>query len=63
MIGDQPDGDMNVTFNPSIDVPGHGKGAIIINYIMKGGVRKGIHFSGTSRTAYLPNNKEGKEVL
>ena len=63
MKGDQPEGNMDVTFDKFRDIPGHGKGAIVINYHMKGGYRNGKSFAGTSRTAYLPDNKEGREVL
>jgi deltex-like protein len=63
MTGDQPDGTMDVSYQKIAEIPGHGKGAIVINYHMKGGSRNGKHFSGTSRTAYLPDNKEGQEVL
>ena len=63
MTGDQPDGKMDVTVNHSLTLPGHGKGAIIINYYMNSGRRNGVNFSGTSRTAYLPDNEEGREVL
>jgi len=41
----------------SMNIPGHGKGAIMIQYRMKSGSRNGEHFSGTSRVAYLPDNK------
>ncbi len=57
MMGDQPDGSMNVQVNPSTKIPGHGNGAIIITYNMRGGHRNGVAYTGTSRTAYLPDNK------
>lgn len=63
MIGDQPEGEMRESVDPSMNVPGYGKGAITINYIMKSGHKNGKYYSGTSRTAYLPNDKEGNEVL
>ena len=62
-MGDQPDGDMKISVDPYSSLPGHDKGVITINYYFKGGVRNGVNFSGTSRNAYLPDNKEGKEVL
>jgi deltex len=37
--------------------------AIQINYRLHSGVKEGVPFSGTSRTAFLPNNKDGQEVL
>lgn len=30
---------------------------------MSSEMRNGISYSGTSRTAYLPDNQEGREVL
>ena len=36
---------------------------ITIDYRIPHGTKNGVRFSGTNRTAYLPNNKEGKEVL
>lgn len=38
-------------------------GTIVINYSMASGKRGDIQFPGTHRTAYLPDNKEGNEVL
>lgn len=60
MKGDQPEGTMDVNFDKHTDIPGHGKGAITIHYRMKSGLRNGISYHGTSRTAYLPDNKEGR---
>lgn len=57
MIGDQPDGQMKVSFDPSRNVPGYGKGLITIYYLMKSGYRDGVLYSGTARTAYLPDDK------
>ena len=34
-------------------------GTIVIHYSMHSGKKGDIHFSGTHRTAYLPNNVEG----
>lgn len=63
MVGDQPDGQMKVTFDSSATVPGYGKGVITIKYFMMSGFRNGVIYPGTSRTAYLPDDKEGREVL
>lgn len=57
MTGDQPEGQMGVSINHNITLAGHEKGAIIICYNLKSGNRNGVHFTGTSRTAYLPNNQ------
>lgn len=39
---------------------GYPAGTIIINYNLKSGTRKGVHYQGTSRTAYLPDIPEGR---
>ncbi|XP_054473047.1 E3 ubiquitin-protein ligase DTX3L-like [Anoplopoma fimbria] len=67
--GDQPDGKM--TWNKSsLSIPGfEGCGTITIHYDIPSGVQKenhsnpGQYYSGINRSAYLPDNKEGKEVL
>ncbi|XP_041747196.1 E3 ubiquitin-protein ligase DTX3L isoform X3 [Coregonus clupeaformis] len=69
MEGDQPDGKM--THYTSINnIPGFPhSGTIVINYDILDGIQTNKHpnpgknFYGTKRTAYLPNNKEGNEVL
>lgn len=67
--GNQPDGDMYVTVLRD-SLPGYEPcGTIVITYVIEGGVQTKEHpnpgkrFSGTRRTAYLPDNKEGNEVL
>uniref|UniRef100_A0A8D0HHX9 E3 ubiquitin-protein ligase n=1 Tax=Sphenodon punctatus TaxID=8508 RepID=A0A8D0HHX9_SPHPU len=66
--GNQPDGTMNVSY-AQFHIPGYGCGTIQIDYRMHGGIQTqnhpnpGRHYGGTYRTAYLPNNKEGKEIL
>ncbi|XP_046880756.1 E3 ubiquitin-protein ligase DTX3L isoform X2 [Hypomesus transpacificus] len=68
MEGDQPKGVMNDrTTNDRL--PGFNDcGTIIIDYNISGGTQSERHphpgkpFHGTSRTAYLPDNKEGQEV-
>ncbi|XP_056390984.1 E3 ubiquitin-protein ligase DTX3L isoform X2 [Hyla sarda] len=69
VLGNQPDGKMTHTTS-SVTLPGYsGCGTIVINYSIPGGVQQknhpnpGTRFSGTTRTAYLPDNKEGREVL
>ncbi|KAM6223950.1 E3 ubiquitin-protein ligase DTX3L [Rhynchocyon petersi] len=67
--GNQPDGSMNITSTKS-SLPGFEScGTIVIDYSMKGGIQTEDHpnpgrpYPGTHRTAYLPNNMEGREVL
>ncbi|XP_067405679.1 E3 ubiquitin-protein ligase DTX3L [Emydura macquarii macquarii] len=67
--GNQPEGKMTWSTMP-YPIPGYPKcGTIKIDYLMHGGVQTENHpnpgrpYYGTSRTAYLPDNKEGKEIL
>ncbi|KAM6946962.1 uncharacterized protein PEZ65_000673 [Lycodopsis pacificus] len=67
--GDQPAGNMT-SYEMTSSLPGFsGSGTIQINYDIPGGIQTekhsnpGKYYSGIQRTAYLPNNKEGKEVL
>jgi deltex-like protein len=64
MIGDQPDGTMTYNVNNFMQCDGYtGCGTITINYNMYGGKRGNISYPPTHRAAYLPDNKEGNEVL
>ena len=64
MIGDQPPGNMSVFTDDYTHCDGFPDcGTIIIDYSMHSGKRGTINFPGTHRTAYLPNNAAGKEVL
>lgn len=67
--GTQPKGTMDVATGSS-RLPGYEKfGTITINYKFKDGIQEahhpspGAYYSGTSRTAYLPDSPEGKKVL
>ncbi|ETE73785.1 E3 ubiquitin-protein ligase DTX3L [Ophiophagus hannah] len=67
--GNQPPGKMDV-FRSRSSLPGHQYyGTITINYHIFDGIQTERHphpgkpFYGTSRTAYLPDNKEGREIL
>ncbi|OPJ79794.1 E3 ubiquitin-protein ligase DTX3L [Patagioenas fasciata] len=69
MEGDQPEGTMSVRTMLS-SLPGYPScGTIEITYSMRGGIQTKNHpnpgkpYGSTSRTAYLPNNKEGQEIL
>ncbi|NWS74294.1 DTX3L ligase, partial [Crotophaga sulcirostris] len=69
MKGDQPEGKMSVRTIPEA-LPGYRNcGTIVITYNMHGGIQTsnhpnpGKHYGATSRTAYLPDNKEGREIL
>ena len=60
LIGDQPYGFMSAYISEYTHCVGYEDvGTIIIDYHFP----SGKNYSGTSRTAYLPDNKEGKEVL
>ena len=63
MMGDQPDGTMKHKVDKNMKCPGFPPGTIIINYNMHAGIRNGKNFPGTSRTGYLPDTAEGREVL
>ncbi|KRX01538.1 hypothetical protein PPERSA_01441 [Pseudocohnilembus persalinus] len=64
MYGDQPDGTMKSRVDKNFRCAGYENcGTIIINYHFPSGIRNGKHYSGTGRTAYLPDNEEGRECL
>ncbi|XP_070814794.1 E3 ubiquitin-protein ligase DTX3L [Chaetodon trifascialis] len=67
--GDQPDGHMSCQ-TVSSSLPGFPYcGTIVITYVIPSGIQKkqhpnpGRHYSGIHREAYLPDSKEGREVL
>ncbi|XP_021256535.1 E3 ubiquitin-protein ligase DTX3L [Numida meleagris] len=67
--GDQPEGRMHFR-RISSTLPGYpGCGTIEIEYVMQSGIQTENHpnpgkpYYGITRTAYLPDNKEGQEVL
>ncbi|XP_037692796.1 E3 ubiquitin-protein ligase DTX3L isoform X3 [Choloepus didactylus] len=67
--GNQPEGTMSVTFSKT-ELPGYKScGSIMILYHIRGGIQTEEHpnpgktYCGIQRIAYLPNNKEGNEVL
>ncbi|KAM6396773.1 E3 ubiquitin-protein ligase DTX3L-like [Pluvialis apricaria] len=69
MEGDQPEGTMS-TRTTSSSLPGYPScGTIEITYSMRGGIQTSNHpnpgkpYCSTCRTAYLPDNKEGREIL
>ena len=67
--GNQPDGEMTSTKEQS-SLPGfQGCGTIVITYHFRGGFQGARHpnpgqrYSGTTRSAYLPDNRERNEIL
>ena len=61
--GEMPDGSMNWSTGGGA-LPGHpGSRTITFSYRFSGGSRKGVAYSGTSRTAYLPTTPEGITVF
>ncbi len=61
--GDMPKGRMSwSTINMNLGYPGCFE-AIQIHYQFPHGVKNGVNYSGTNRTAYLPNTKDGQEIL
>ena len=64
MTGDQPDGKMTYRLDKYSKCAGfENDDTIVIEYNMRGCEREGIRYNSTHRIAYLPNNKEGREVL
>ncbi|NXU30465.1 DTX3L ligase, partial [Thalassarche chlororhynchos] len=69
MKGDQPEGKMSTRIIP-LSLSGYPScGTIEITYDMRSGIQASNHpnpgkpYNGTSRTAYLPDSKEGREIL
>ncbi|KFV45131.1 E3 ubiquitin-protein ligase DTX3L, partial [Gavia stellata] len=69
MKGDQPDGRMSTRVVP-LSLPGYSScGTIEIIYSMNSGIQTSNHpnpgkpYDATCRRAYLPDNKEGREIL
>lgn len=66
--GPMPNGTMKVS-RTKTPLAGHTGGTITINYKFPNGTQDARHpspgtpYTGTSRTAYLPDNKEGNQVL
>lgn len=67
--GNQPKGTMTFTTSRQ-SLPGYADcGSIVIQYIIESGIQTDEHpnpgkpYRGTRRTAYLPDNKEGRKVL
>ena len=59
-----PEGRMSVKISEKIHCSGYEDvGTIVIDYDIFQGKRNGKNFPSTQRRAYLPNNKEGNEVL
>lgn len=62
---------MSVTLEHKLKLPGYetANGTIVINYTIPDGIQEACHpnpgkrYHGTCRTAYLPNNRDGNEVL
>ena len=62
--GEMPDGKMEVRIDKKNKCKGYEHDeTIIITYSFKDGTKNGKHYYGTSRVSYLPNNKEGREIL
>ena len=60
LIGDQPNGSMSAHISYGMHCSGYEDvDTIVIDYSFP----SGNGYSGTYRTAFLPNNKEGKEIL
>ncbi|NXO62505.1 DTX3L ligase, partial [Phainopepla nitens] len=69
LTGNQPDGKMSTT-TQGFSLPGYPNcGTIQIDYAMSGGIQTSSHpnpgqsYGPAHRTAYLPDNEEGREIL
>jgi hypothetical protein len=64
ITGDMPDGKMKAKLDKNRKCKGYEKyNTIIIDYSFHDGMKNGKSYSGTYRTCYLPDNKEGREIL
>ncbi|XP_077992095.1 putative E3 ubiquitin-protein ligase DTX3 [Glandiceps talaboti] len=70
ITGNMPYGTMKCYKDENLHLPGYDKyDAIVICYNFPSGIQEEVHpnpgksFTGTSRTAYLPDNGEGRQVL
>ena len=63
LLGTMPPGTMTAKISKSKKCSGYKENTIVICYNIPSGIQNNKPFSGTSRTCYLPNNKEGREVL
>ena len=63
MIGEQPEGKMTWAIDKNLKCNGYSSGTIVISYRFNNGQRNGKAYTGTTRTAYLPDNPEGNEVF
>ncbi|KAL4510570.1 hypothetical protein ABPG72_004724 [Tetrahymena utriculariae] len=63
MTGDQPNGKMTTYIDKNFQCTGFNCSTIVINYQIYSSVSHGKQIPGTQRTAYLPDNEEGREVL
>lgn len=61
--GPQATGSMTVTVDPNITCDGHGPGSFVIDYSFPAGIRDGEPYPPDYRTAYLPNDEMGREML
>ena len=60
LIGDMPNGTMTISKNKNLHCSGYENvETIVINYNFP----NGSNYTGTSRRSFLPNTKEGREVL
>ncbi|NWR19466.1 DTX3L ligase, partial [Emberiza fucata] len=69
LTGNQPEGTMSAR-TTSLSLPGYPNcGTIVIDYDMNGGIQTSSHpnpgqsYGPVHRRAYLPDNKEGREIL
>ena len=68
VIGNQHEGTMDISYS-SDKLPSFNCNTIVVHYNIPSGIQNenhpnpGVHFSGAIRTAFLPNNEEGNQIL
>ncbi|KAM3130073.1 hypothetical protein pb186bvf_017779, partial [Paramecium bursaria] len=63
LIGGMPDGSMKISKSHRRCAGFQSCGTLVIFYTLPNGVYKGVHYDGTQREAYLPDNQEGQQIL
>ena len=64
IVGNMPFGKMKARINKNLKCDGYYDcNTIVIEYDFNNGIQNGRKYTGTKRICYLPNNKEGREIL
>lgn len=69
IIGTMPSGTMRVDAVPEVTCSGHAPGTLLVTYRLEGGIQKDYHdspgtpFGPIYREAFLPNDRQGRDLL